>query len=170
MGNHSPERNEYNTVRIENIDPDTPNNDQKSGDKPMAFEISVSPLVAKKTKTNSTNPVLRSKKGGTPTRPHTVHEGDRAELKDVEYTNANSRTRTFSNPTEMEQDENQPPEGVAFEITESKDDTMRRKRDRILRKQLEREEEQRRKKLSYEELKRTQEQEKMRNDEYLNNL
>ena len=74
----------------------------------------------------------------------------------------------------MEQDENQAPEvlillkifglknkifqGVAFEITESKDDTMRRKRDRILRKQLEREEEQRRKKLSYEELKRTQEQ------------
>merc|ERR1712131_440992 len=120
----------------------------------------------KKPNSQSSPVNLRNKTKANVPRPHTVHieRSTASPEKDDD-----ERTRTFSDS--QEQDENKPPpEAVAFVITAPENGVMARKRDRMLKRQLEREEELRRKKLDFEELKRNQEKEKLMNEEYLNNL
>lgn len=153
------------TLATGNQSPKQNNENNTSHDEPsMAFEIKMSPT--KKPNSQSSPVSLRQKTKPNVPRPHTVHlerSTVSPEKEDEE------RTRTFSDS--QEQDENKPPaEAVAFVITAPENGVMARKRDRMLKRQLEREEELRRKKLDFEELKRNQEKEKLMNEEYLNNL
>jgi len=153
------------TLATGNQSPKQNNENNTSHDEPsMAFEIKISPT--KKPNSQSSPVSLRQKTKPNVPRPHTVHlerSTVSPEKEDEE------RTRTFSDS--QEQDENKPPaEAVAFVITAPENGVMARKRDRMLKRQLEREEELRRKKLDFEELKRNQEKEKLMNEEYLNNL
>merc|ERR1712096_187159 len=92
------------------------------------------------------SPVMRQKTKSSVPRPHTVHLDSVPVKNDVL-----ERSRTYSDS--QEQDENKPPaEAVAFVITAPENGVMAKKRDRMLKRQLEREEELRRKKLDFEEL------------------
>jgi len=146
---------------------------QSENDNNMAFEIQITP---KQTKTQTgKSPVLRNKKKTSAPRPHTVHiesGGGDANIT-TDKTVTLNRSRTYSDPTETEQDENKPPleSPVAFEIGDkAKSDAMAKNKDRWLRRQLEREEELRRRKLEYEDLKRNQEKEKTMTEEYTTEL
>merc|ERR1712142_270910 len=129
-----------------------------------AFDIPITPPSRQE------NSPLRRKKVQKNPRPHTIHVDGGG---DVRLHAPRPRTNSDSN----EQDENKPPTkstAMAFEIVESTPKTQRdilaRKRDRVIKKQQEREEELRRKKFDHEEQKRIQEREKMLKEETLSDL
>jgi len=129
-----------------------------------AFDIPITPPSRQE------NSPLRRKKVQKNPRPHTIHVDGGG---DVRLPAPRPRTNSDSN----EQDENKPPTkstAMAFEIAESTPKTQRdilaRKRDRVIKKQQEREEELRRKKFDHEEQKRIQEREKMLKEETLSDL
>jgi len=169
------------TAEISNrsVEDEIEQNDEKS--EKMAFEVQLTPQSQKKKSAKS--PVLRTKTKPPAPRPHTVHiESGGGDARSVSMRTdrtvtlngkKTTRARTYSDPVETEQDENKPPAEppLAFEIGENAaNDALAKNKDRWLRRQLEREEELRRRKLEYEDLKRNQEKEKTITEEYTSEL